>query len=120
MRQHRSSTRSNDAHWSQRQARAAVNKPPGEPLRTISGNCCWCGLPTSHSWPGEDEGEPHPRPAGHEVVTPAQQRANARLAVEAAGICPICMGEQSEKCVACMGTGKFPPPMSGWMLADDE
>jgi hypothetical protein len=24
-------------------------------------DCCWCGEPHGHPWPGKSEGKPHPR-----------------------------------------------------------
>lgn len=55
-----------DASPQARQRRNAVtrdNREPSTRRMAPGGGNCWCFAPYGHSWPGKDEGAPHPRPA---------------------------------------------------------
>jgi hypothetical protein len=82
--------RSAQAKW--KRVRFRDNRLPEtkDAANTLSTGGCWCGEPFDHDWPGRDEGAPHPldrvAPPG---LTPKQLEREARLALQAAGVCPI-------------------------------
>lgn len=43
-------------------ARARTEPLPGGGYPIGSREICYCGEPANHTWPGKDQGLPHPRP----------------------------------------------------------
>lgn len=48
-------------------------------LRTISAGGCWCGGPANHTWPGHDQGAPHPREEWKEEWSMAEEELQDRI-----------------------------------------
>lgn len=96
------------------------NRLPETKGMALSGGGCWCGLSFDHDWPNRASGAPHPVTRGIAMVPPEVVKREAKLALQAAGVCPYCrgypplrkmpVGEPEPWCPVCLGSGTFPPP----------
>ena len=107
--------RSRAAKW--KRVRFRDNRVEETKSASAHGHGCWCGEPYPHTWPGQDEGAPHPAPKTDPGIPPRVRLRMQQQALQEAGVCPVCLGYPTvlnsygiPHCDPCLGMGIFPPP----------
>lgn len=127
-------SRADGAQWAYENSLAAKwkrvrfkdNRLPETKQASVAAFECWCGQGFDHDWPGKDEGAPHPVPQPERPTPPRVAEREALLALQEAGVCPVCRGYPKNPlggrlkdrpfCRTCQGTGEFPAPSTAELI----